>query len=250
MRDATIITNELVNSGLAAPQVALLMELILSMSTGMSGANPVESPEYRTLEKRRAWDRERKRKEREAKPPSANSTGFPPESTGHSTGNAELRLVEIDKKTKKLSGKERKKATRLQICARASEEDRAFAIASGIPPDRVDAEFAEFVDYWIGVSGSRGTKLDWPATWRNRVRQIANRFRNISAKPLTKHEQDRSILGNIRNGLDNFSTGGSGSDKQNPGLLRHDTGERPGRLRVGVGENADDIPTSGRLASN
>lgn len=28
----------------------------------------------------------------------------------------------------------------------------------------------QFKDYWAGVSGSKGTKLDWPATWRNWVR--------------------------------------------------------------------------------
>lgn len=30
--------------------------------------------------------------------------------------------------------------------------------------------FAEFRDYWIAVPGARGRKLDWFATWRNRVR--------------------------------------------------------------------------------
>lgn len=30
--------------------------------------------------------------------------------------------------------------------------------------------FYEFRDYWIAVPGQRGLKLDWYATWRNRVR--------------------------------------------------------------------------------
>ena len=29
---------------------------------------------------------------------------------------------------------------------------------------------AKFRDYWLGVPGQRGCKLDWPATWRNFVR--------------------------------------------------------------------------------
>lgn len=33
----------------------------------------------------------------------------------------------------------------------------------------------EFRDYWRGVPGSKGCKLDWSATWRNRVRAIADR---------------------------------------------------------------------------
>lgn len=38
--------------------------------------------------------------------------------------------------------------------------------------DRWQAEAitAEFVDYWRGVPGAKGTKLDWEATWRNRMR--------------------------------------------------------------------------------
>jgi len=30
---------------------------------------------------------------------------------------------------------------------------------------------AEFVDYWAGVSGAKGVKADWLATWRNQVRR-------------------------------------------------------------------------------
>lgn len=33
-----------------------------------------------------------------------------------------------------------------------------------------DLVFAEFHDYWIGVSGAKGVKLDWFATFRNHVR--------------------------------------------------------------------------------
>jgi len=29
----------------------------------------------------------------------------------------------------------------------------------------------EFRDYWAAIPGSRGVKLDWFATWRNRCRQ-------------------------------------------------------------------------------
>jgi len=33
----------------------------------------------------------------------------------------------------------------------------------------------EFRDYWVAVPGQRGVKLDWEATWRNRVRALAER---------------------------------------------------------------------------
>lgn len=34
---------------------------------------------------------------------------------------------------------------------------------------------AEFVDYWRGVPGAKGVKIDWIATWRNQVRRVAER---------------------------------------------------------------------------
>ena len=39
----------------------------------------------------------------------------------------------------------------------------------------LDAEsvFEAFRDYWVGIPGARGCKLDWPATWRNWCRREA-----------------------------------------------------------------------------
>lgn len=34
-------------------------------------------------------------------------------------------------------------------------------------------EAAKFRDYWKGVPGQKGCKLDWPATWRNWIRRSA-----------------------------------------------------------------------------
>ena len=33
------------------------------------------------------------------------------------------------------------------------------------------AEHNDFTDYWLGVTGQRGTKLDWDATWRKWMRK-------------------------------------------------------------------------------
>lgn len=45
--------------------------------------------------------------------------------------------------------------------------------------DGVDPEplVPEFVDYWIAVAGARGVKLDWEATFRNRVRALIEQGR-------------------------------------------------------------------------
>jgi hypothetical protein len=37
---------------------------------------------------------------------------------------------------------------------------------------------AEFVDYWRGVPGAKGKKLNWVATWRNRMRELEERALN------------------------------------------------------------------------
>lgn len=55
---------------------------------------------------------------------------------------------------------------------------RWWATRLGVPPDRVDAVRDEFVDYWRGVPGNRGVKLDWLGTWRNRCRDVAARSGN------------------------------------------------------------------------
>ena len=49
----------------------------------------------------------------------------------------------------------------------------------------------KFRDYWIGVPGARGTKLDWPATWRNFVRtEHAPQTRITRISPAAKQRED------------------------------------------------------------
>ncbi len=31
------------------------------------------------------------------------------------------------------------------------------------------------MDYWLGVAGAKGVKLDWPRTWKNRMRDQQER---------------------------------------------------------------------------
>jgi len=49
-------------------------------------------------------------------------------------------------------------------------EDATFAARHGV--DEATA-LPEFRDYWRGVAGKAGVKLDWEATWRNQVRHLA-----------------------------------------------------------------------------
>jgi len=126
------------------------------------------------MEKRRAWDRERKRKQAAAR----NSTGIPPD---HSTGSPpETPCIIREKKEEaiQVEVKEKKESKRIARGTRVppdfsiDDDDRAFAASIGIPPETVEAETPQFIDYWSSVAGSKGVKLDWKATWRNRMRDI------------------------------------------------------------------------------
>jgi hypothetical protein len=64
------------------------------------------------------------------------------------------------------------KAARIRQDWSPSPSDRAFASELGL--DAV-ALADEFRDYWVAVPGSKGRKLDWPATWRNHCRRRATR---------------------------------------------------------------------------
>ena len=75
----------------------------------------------------------------------------------------------IETKTEKKT-KEESKTTGSRFALTDLPDDwRQFCIEKR--PDLNPNElFAEFRDYWIAIPGQRGRKLDWAATWRNRVR--------------------------------------------------------------------------------
>ncbi|WP_074380613.1 DUF1376 domain-containing protein [Bartonella doshiae] len=54
------------------------------------------------------------------------------------------------------------------------EPDYDFAIAEGLPPERVKVEIAKFRDYWNARAGKDARKTDWQATWRNWVRKAVD----------------------------------------------------------------------------
>lgn len=69
----------------------------------------------------------------------------------------------------------------------------ALAWAGGERPDldvRLTAE--KFRDYWRGVPGTRGSKADWPATWRNFVRSERGAVR-ARASPNAADRRDAFI---------------------------------------------------------
>ena len=46
-----------------------------------------------------------------------------------------------------------------------------WAVDEGLDTEVVRREADRFRDYWIAAAGAKGRKADWPATWRNWVRE-------------------------------------------------------------------------------
>jgi uncharacterized protein YdaU (DUF1376 family) len=64
----------------------------------------------------------------------------------------------------------------------------AFAIREGFTEREADQIAAKFRDYWTAQPGKAGVKLDWPATWRNWVRNEAERRGVHGASPRPKRQ--------------------------------------------------------------
>ena len=143
---------EMVEMLIAAGTPPVLAAQIVAQAF-VAGVQSAESPVDKTAEKRRAYDRERKRIER-------NSTGHPPDSAD--VPNVPLSSLKEDKN--------RKRGARLAETWKPDEDDCAFAKQLGWSETQIDSESANFRDYWIARPGAGGCKLDWAATWRKWVR--------------------------------------------------------------------------------
>lgn len=98
--------------------------------------------------------------------PSGNPevTGSEPRDNPEITGSqANQKPVTNNHKPKESRG------TRLAEDWRPSPEDIAFCKANR-QDLKVSEVFQRFRDYWIAQPGAKGRKADWPATWRNWVR--------------------------------------------------------------------------------
>lgn len=87
----------------------------------------------------------------------------------------------------------RQRGTRLPDDFSLTDSIRDFA-ATNTPHVSLETALAEFVDYWRGVPGARGRKLDWPATFRNRLRDLEGRApRNGNGQYKTTTASERRV---------------------------------------------------------
>ncbi|WP_438721429.1 hypothetical protein [Bartonella rochalimae] len=102
------------------------------------------------------------------------------------------------------------------------EPDYAFAIAEGLPPERVNIEKAKFRDYWNAKTGKDATKHDWQATWRNWVRRVIEKLEERKNYEQQRSQGQKSIGKQIADSVLDIGSGGHfGSSSQ------HDSAEFP-----------------------
>ncbi len=71
--------------------------------------------------------------------------------------------------------KKQNRGTRISGDWSLSETDRSFAKQEGFSDWEIQREAQKFRDYWTACAGSKGVKLDWAATWRQWIRNGADR---------------------------------------------------------------------------
>lgn len=81
------------------------------------------------------------------------------------------------------------RGTRIPADWKASEADRDYARGKGLTERQIDRAEENFLNYWTAKSGRDALKCDWPATWRNRIMQIAEHIGVQS--PATQRQSTR-----------------------------------------------------------
>lgn len=71
-------------------------------------------------------------------------------------------------------GSSKKTGTRLSEGWQLPEAWSEWAANQGLSEFEIRRETDRFRDYWIGIPGQRGVKLDWRATWQNWVRKAVD----------------------------------------------------------------------------
>jgi len=110
--------------------------------------------------------------------PDSFNTSFS-SSSSISSSNTKEKTTTVPRATRSAEAR----GTRLPSDFSLSPDLRLWSESNAAHVD-VDAALAEFRDYWCGVAGARGRKLDWDATFRNRLRELETRKEtNGSNKP-------------------------------------------------------------------
>lgn len=140
--------------------------------------------------------------------------------------------VVVDLKNKKEAAK---KATRIPEDFVPSEDHYALAKELGV---NCEMEFQSFRDYYLGISGHKGAKLDWPATFRNWLRNSLQYRGNGHVRRTGSRYIDRakSNAASIMAGMFGRDVGTGGADlrtRDSAGRGKNLAGVIEGQVRKG-----------------
>jgi len=88
------------------------------------------------------------------------------------------------------------RGTRLNSDWLPSERNLDDGQKLGLSPQQLRTSADRFRDYWVGVAGARGVKLDWDATFRNWLRADLERERARAANAGKSAGRPRGIVAN------------------------------------------------------
>lgn len=205
--------------------------IALAIETAEATARPVDSPVDTAAEKRRAYDRERKRLERQ--------------STGVSTGcpvDADSALTTLDNKQEPRSEKkERAKSKRGELLppdARPTAEHYAFGIDNDFNREWVDQQF-EDMRIWARTNEHRAVarKSDWNLTFTGWLRRSAGDAKGRKNGHGTGANRTAGAAGSSQTSADSILAG--------MGRLASRVAERQLAERSGNGARQDDFDLAG-----
>ena len=99
-----------------------------------------------------------------------------------------------------------KKGKRLPEDWTLSQPWGTWAMEQGLSREQARAQADKFLDYWIGVPGQRGVKINWKATWRNWARSAIERRSHSNGgqagrgEPATASDEIMAVLKRQRAG--------------------------------------------------
>lgn len=131
----------------------------------------------------------------------ANATALAQRAGAQPDGPADIAFAKPLKKAKPPP-----RGSRIPDDLALTDEWLQFALKDGMTHETAVRTFDEFRDYWRGIPGARGTKCDWLATWRNRVRAVSARIGKDSFHGARGNGRaDDSLLGAYQRAANRFS---------------------------------------------
>jgi hypothetical protein len=159
------IIDSLVASGMDASEAGVLLaRVIIEMSVTHKSANAMRQQRFR----------DRNKPLQSVTPLREDDTLLNVTNRNEALRNNACKVMPLSKDSKKVRERQ-SRGTRVTADWTPSLGERSFAKQEGFGEPEIDREANKFRDYWTACAGAKGVKLDWSATWRQWIRNGAER---------------------------------------------------------------------------